>query len=361
MAKYRWAELLAAEDLGASGTKVIDIKVTKPISQIDIKFTVTKAGDGMSAGVPANITKIEIVDGSTRLVSLSGYELQALDYYNHPGKQFEHGQELTANSEEGHFVIDFGRWLWDEALAFDPSRFVNPQLRITWDEDVTDTSATANECEVWAAIFDEKEISPIGFLSAIEEYDYTCGAANSYETIKLPDDMVVRQMLVRAYQDGYEPWYQIDEARLDENNMERIIFEYTNLENYYRRMKGMWPRIEVYGVWNITDSERTFYVPCTDYWAQVLLVGHGTAGNLTVTTDDLRGGKIGVTSSATGEFTAHSIGYLPWHCYQFPFGKKDDIEDWWDPKDRNPRLRLRASTGATSGTGEVVLEKLYRY
>lgn len=359
--KYRTALLLAPEDVQSAGTKVIDLDLTSPISRIDIRFKITKGSDGMVAGVPACLPRIEIVDGSERLVSLTGYELQALGYYNRPGRQLEHGQELTANSEEGHYPIDFGRFLWDPELAFDPTRFNNPQLRIQHSELLTDASASSNELEVTAEIFDEKAITPIGFLSAIEEFDYTLGADNSFEVISLPDDMAVRQMLLRAFYTGYEPWYSIDEARLDENNLEKIIFDYTNLENYVRMMKAVWSRVEVAGVWNIVTSERTFYVPATDYWAQCVLAGHGTAGNLTVTTDDLRGGKIGVTSSATGEFSAFSFGYLPWHCYQFPLGPPMEIEDWWDPKDRKPRLRLRASTATTNGIGQVVLEKLRRY
>ena len=229
---YRTANLMAAEDVGPSGTKVVDINVSKPISQIDLTFKTTKASQGQSAGSPANISWIELVDGSKRLFSLTGYECQALAYYSRPGISCDHGQHISSLSEFDTYPILFGRHLWDKELAFDPTKFVNPQLRITYDEDVSDTSVTANEMEIFAHIFDELAISPVGFLSAIEHYDYTLGADNSFETIELPDDRPIRQILVRAHQAAYEPWYSIDEARFDEGTLDKVAWEFTNLENY---------------------------------------------------------------------------------------------------------------------------------
>lgn len=358
---YRIAQLLAPEDLGATGTKVIDIDLDQPISQILIRFQTTKASQGMSAGAPANITKIEIVDGSTVLWSATGYECQAAAYYNRPGVSMEHGQHISTLSEADIYLITFGRWLWDEVLAFLPSRYRNPQLRVTFNEDVSDTSVTANELEVLAYIFDEKQISPIGFLSLQEWFDYTVGANNSYETVILPEDHVIRQILVRAYADGIEPWAQIKEARLDENNEQRIPWHYTSLENYYRAMKSEWPLIQTQIVLLSDTGGYNFYVPQTDYWSGVVGLGLSSTTEVYHDTVASKGGKISITGSGNVHFLGTSFGYLPWHCFQFPMGMKDRIEDWYDPRDQKPRLRLRAGSTGTSGTGQVVLEQLRRY
>lgn len=359
---YRTSQLLVAEDVGPAGTKVIDINVSKPISQLDITFKTTKASQGQSAGSPANISKIELVDGSKRLFSLSGYEAQALAYYSRPGIVCDHGQHISTLSEFDIYPILFGRWLWDQLLAFDPKMFVNPQLRITFDEDVSDNSVTANELEVWAHIFDEMAISPLGFLSAIEHYDYTCGAADSYETIELPDDRVIRQILVRAHQAAYEPWYQIDEARFDEGTLDKIAWEFTNLENYYRRMKSHWPPIVQQVATAPGSGGADYFLPMTDYYAGYTFLGLGGTTEVYNSLAAGRGGKMTLVESVAGiNVIGLAFGYLPWHCYQFPMGLKDVIEDWYDPKGKRPRLRLRASTGGTSGTGEVVLEELHRY
>tara|TARA_Y100000310_G_scaffold154415_1_gene153985 strand:- start:10878 stop:11960 length:1083 start_codon:yes stop_codon:yes gene_type:complete len=358
---YRDALLLASEDVGASGTKVIPIDITQPISRIEITFKTTKASQGMSAGSPANISKIELVSGSERLHSLTGYENQALAYYNRKGVVLDHGQHISTLSEVDVYVIDFGRYLWDEELALDPTKFDNLSLRITFDEDVSDTSATANAMEVWALIFDEKVISPMGFLSAIEHHDYTCGAENSYEPVKIPDDKPIRQLLVRAYKDGFEPWTTIDEARLDEGTLKRVPFDYTDLEMYYRRMKSVWNLIIQQIALVANTGTATFYVPMTDYYSGFLALGLGSTNELFHSSASSKGGKLVTDASANTNVLGLAFGYLPWHCYQFPLGLKDIIESWYNPQGKQPRLRLRAGSNGTGGTGQVILEELTRY
>ena len=358
---YRDATILSPVDVGASGTKVVDIDVSKPISRIEIRFKTTKTLGYMTAPGPANISRIELVTGSTPLHSLTGYENQALAYYNRPGVSMEHGQHIDGSSEMDNYVIDFGRHLWDEMLAFDPTRFSNPQLKITFDEDVADTGVSANELEIRAKIFDEKAVTPIGFLSAIEHYDYTCGANNSFETIEMPEDRVYRQLLVRAFYQGYEPWYNIDEARFDEGTLDRIPWEFTSLEAYYRMMKAVWTPIQTTIIGIASAGGRVFYVPSTDYWTTLMVTNQGNGADLYMSGASMRGGKATLISASASQFTGMSHGYLPWHCYQFPMGKQDVIEDWYDPAGKKPRLRLRASTGATSATGQVVIEELHKY
>lgn len=360
MAKHRSALLLAGEDVTTAGTKVIDIDVEKPISHIDIKWKVTKAQDNMDAGGPADLPKIEIVDGAKVLWSANGYLAQALGYYNRPGRQLDSGQVLGALSQENHFPIDFGRHLWDPLLAFDPKRYTNPQLRITHNESLSDTSATENELEVTADIFDEKVISPMGFLSAILHYDYTCGGNDSYEMVALPDDRIIRQLLLRAFTTDHEPWYTIDEARLDENTLGNIVFDHTSLENYFTMMRAKWEPLVFPYVLRANDDGEVYYLPATDYWANLVATPRGSATALQCSVDEGYGGKHTLYGSIVGiEANCIMSGYLPWHTFQFPFGIPTDMEDWYDPREKKPRLRLR--TGATGGIGQILLEELVPY
>lgn len=357
--KYRDALLFPAKDLGASGTEVIDINVSQPISRLEFTYKTTKGAQTMSYGTPANISRIELVDGSTRLHSLTGYENQALAYYSRPGRVMDHGQHIMNTSETDIYAIDFGRWLWDDQLAFDPARFVNPQLRITYNEATSTSTNSAGTLEVWAQIFDEKPVTPLGFLSAIEHYSYTHGAGDSYETIELPQDRPIRQMLIRADQAGYEPWYSQDEIRFDEGTLDKIAFEYTDLEMYYRRMKSYWPLITAQIAVAPGATGETYYVPVTDYYAGMSFMGQGGTEEVYVTAASSRGGQMALDSTTTNNILGVLFGYLPWHCFQFPMGLKDVIDDWYDPAGKKPRVRNRVNT--TGGTGQLVLEELYRY
>lgn len=360
--KYRRSLLMAPQDLGPAGTKVIDINIDKPLSRIEIKFQTTKATDGHVLGPPANILKIEIVDGSRVLHSLNGYESQALAYYSRGMVQMDHGQHSSGNSETDLYPIDFGRFLWDPELAFIPSNFSNPQLRITFDENLADAATSVNECEVWADIFDEGAISPVGFLAAIEHYAYTCGAADSFETISLPEDRAYRQILVRAYTIAREPWYTIDEARLDEGTLDKIPFDYTSLETYYRMMKAVWPMLNLTMEGISASGGTLFYLPVTDFRAALVPMPlGGNACDMCLSGSSMKGGAATVISASNSDFLAHVFGWLPWHTFQFPMGRQDMIDDWYDPAGKKPRLRLRASTSGTGGIGQVVIEELHRY
>ncbi len=357
MAKHRSALLLAGVDVDTAGTKVIDIDVEKPISHIDIKWKITKAIDYMAVGAPADLTKIEIVDGAKVLWSANGYLAQALGYYNRPGRQLDNGQILHGLAQENHFPIDFGRYLWDPMLAFDAKRYTNPQLRITHNQSLSDTSASENELEVTADIFDEKVPSPQGFLSAIQHYDYTCGGGDSYEMVALPDDRIIRQILVRAFTQGKEPWYTIDEARLDENTLGNIVFDHTNLENYFEMMKAKWGPLVLPYVLKANSDGEIYYLPATDYWANLVATVRSAASANNCTVDVGIGGQHTLFGSADGlEVNCIMSGYLPWHAFQFPFGDPTDLDDWYDPREKKPRLRLR--TGTTGGIGQVLLEEL---
>ncbi len=358
---YRHSLLLPAVDVGTAGTKIIDLNVTQKISRIRIRFKTTKVLSYMTAPGPSNIPKIELVDGSKRLHSLTGFENQALAYYSHTGISMEHGQHIATMSEVDLYQIDFGRKLWDPLLAFDPAKFLNPQIQIQHSESLADTSNSTNELEVWLDLFDEKQVAPIGYLRAFEHHSFTPGTSGSYEDVKLPEDYPIRQMLVRAYYAAAEPWYEISEARLDENNQERIPWEYTDLEQYYRRMKAEVPMGHSPFIAGVTTSARVFYIPWTDFWASVTGLAIVSDSGLFTDQASLKGGYASLLSGADRQQVGEARGYLPWHCFQFPLGDQADPDDWYNPAGKKPRLRLRSYTGGASGTCQVVLEQMVKY
>jgi len=359
---YRQAEILSAQSLGVVGTKPIKIDIQKPISRITMKYQTTKGLSYMTAPGPANVPKIELVSGSKVLHGLTGYENQALAYYNRPNISMEHGQHINVSDEVDLYVIDFGRYLWDELLAFDPLRFDNPELKISFNRVLADTSASADEVEIWADIFDEKVISPMGFLLATEHYDYTAPIGGGFQAVSLPEDRPIRQILVRAHQDGKVPDYILDQIRLDEGTLDRIAFDYTNMEDYCQRMKSVWPQIRTPLVVHPKPNDaRVFYIPQSDYDASIHYLSIGAFNELYETTTSLQGGKIILESSLDAVVHGEARGYIPWSTFQFPLGKQDVIEDWYDPTGRKPRLRLHIANLAAIGDVQVVLEELYKY
>lgn len=356
---YRIVKIYPEETLSVAATKTMDLNVQDPISRIDIRFVITKVVDTMSGHPAIDVTKIELVDGSDVLFSLSGYECQALNIYDRRCGTMLEGDRSIGVDQVGHYGVDFGRWLWDEMLAFVPTKFNNPQLKITYTLTNSDASATAGKLEVIGYLFDQKTVSPIGFLMSKEFYSYTCGAANSYEYVDLPKDYVLRKLLIRGFKAGSEPWAQISEFKVDEDNEKRIPLDWL-VENYTRFMKGYWTEVEEFIAGHVTTPSKVFYITPTDY-CSVAVMGGGIS---TLYYDGtITGGKVTLyLASGSCSFQGLARGFCPNHCVEVPFGEPDKMEDWYDITSIGAlRLRLRAGSSGTGGTGQVVLQQLRKY
>ena len=359
---YRKATILAEETITAAGTKEIDIRIKKPISRITLAWRTTKTLNYCTAHPAADMVKIELMDGSDILHSLSGYMNQALCIYDRKVPTMCYGQHIAASYEYSMYGIDFGRKLWDRELAFDPTRFANPQLKITHNLKLSDTGVSSAYLEVLADVFDEKIIAPIGFLMAKEHYSYTPGTDGTYEYIKLPIDHPYRQLLIRAFEIKYDPHETIEKLKLDEDNDARIPLD-IDLEDYNRINKGVNNMvIEPVCGYIGGGTIGVFYITPTDMVCVLAGEGHGTAGCKTGVTTYPRGGYVDVRSDDTNAYQGMAMGWLPNHTMQIPFGLQDDIDDWYDVKKVGDlRLRLEAGTRGSSGTCQVAVQQLRKY
>lgn len=356
---YRYAALLEDESLGAAGTETIDIDIKDPISRLEIGWHPTLADTAMLAALAAGITTIELVDGSDVLHSMDGRENQALCIYDRRVPTMNHGELSNGADCYASFGIDFGRYLWDRELAFDPKRFRNPQLKITHDRTAIGASTSTHLLDVFAHCFDERAISPIGFLMSKNHYTYTPAANNALENIDLPTDYPIRQLLLRGYQAQQDPHDVCDELRIEEDNLKRIPFD-CNLEWYIRRMKGVWALIqEMWGEYG--GSSYTKYITSTDHMTVVSGYSFEEAGN-PVVEQYTKGGYVQRNASTGHMILEHSTGYLPHHCIQFPFGLQDDLDDWYDvTKVGSVKARVRAAAQFSGAEISIILQQLRRY
>jgi len=219
--KTRIATIQAAEALGASGTKIIDINIQDVISRIMVNFFPTNADTTILKHPSADIEKIELVDGSDVLFSLTGAQCQAMNFYDRDGKMPYSSLRQYASGARVLFGMDFGRYLFDPVMAFDPKKFINPQLKITWDRANSNAACAACTLEILAQIFDEDQPDPSGFIMNKEIYSYTV-ATTGYEYIDLPTDYVIRQIFAKAFLADYGMTSIFDAFKLSEDNDKRI-------------------------------------------------------------------------------------------------------------------------------------------
>jgi len=222
----RLATLQPPIDLGAAGTRVIDIDTKDQISAIDIVFTcVNVTVSVMLDWVMACITKIEVVDGGTVLYSATGAQAFGIDAYSNRRLPW-YDASLTVGGNFGFAArLNFGRYLWDDDYALRPEVYKNLQLRITHNEAACNTAVIVNSFAAYAHV----DSTPQGgnaasYLLTKEVKTYPmAGAAHEYTD--LPTDGDMRAVFLQGKTNDHDLQDLIDTLKLDLNTGGSVIFE----------------------------------------------------------------------------------------------------------------------------------------
>lgn len=355
---YRHAVIMSETDLGSTATKTVENLGVDPISRLSVVFRPTGGSNSAVAHPAASISKIQLVDGSDVLFSLTGYQTQALNILRARKPHPQVIQFFTGGTPQVPFHIDFGRYLWDEQLAFDPTKFNNPQLKITHDETAWDASCSSHGISVHAHVFDEKKISPMGFLMMKEVKAYSPVSGADEET-NLPTDYPHRALFIQGFCSGGGMRAIVQEVRLDEDNDKRVIIDgdVDLLRNYLDEFWG-----DAIDTIVATIAATSTVLFCTGH-NHNQVVGMVDTVDKTVGGRDLSGGTFWVEAEASGLGNITVRGKNPHGVMGVPFGNQDDIDDWFDVS-RVGKLRLRIKGGPNSSasyTNRIVCEQLRSY
>lgn len=354
---YRLASLLSSEAANTAGTKTIDVNVKQPISRIIVEMKGTNNGSVPTAHPAKMVSKIELVDGSNVLFSLSGVEAQALNFYERG--RLPQGLMCYVNDVQcsANFELNFGRWLWDELLAFDPTKFNNPQLKITHDLAAGGSAPDAATLAVYAMCFDEKKVTPQGYLMSKEQYTYTL-VASAKEHIDLAVDLPYRFLLIKSLTAGKNPHENFNKIKLSEDNDARVLINDESVSALAKIFED-YPRILEEILAADLDGEETIY--CTPAYLECN-VGQGmNAADTALFADQGYGGAFDATGTNGALSQWLVTGHMPHGALLIPMGKKDVIEDWYDvAKVGSLKATITAGSGA-SGTCEVFSQQLKKY
>jgi hypothetical protein len=356
--KYRTATLMAEENLGTSGTKLIDLNVQDPISALQFQARITVSTGARLIPEPDVMSKIELIDGSDVLLALSGAQMAAIGFYEGM-KQIDWAAcNLTSETEEGYLKFNFGRYLWDTLLAFDPKKFRNPQLRITFNTAAVQALATPLYLRINAELFDEKAISPQGFLQTKEFHSYV-GAATTYEYIDLPTDLVLRKLYLQTKNFGAAHFQNLTSVRLSEDNDKRVPFDIL-VKDWMNLQLAEFGRCHQYvGAFGNGSSYPVWGAPCNVENFNVMNASAQAAIQATTGT----GGKFSFdTASGTNILIGELSGSLPYFVHCYPFGDQMDMADWYDvTRIGSLRFRVYSGSAGASCTFNTILQQLRKY
>jgi len=214
---------------------------------------------------------------------------------------------------------------------------------------------------VYAQLFDEKMITPVGYLMAKEVQSYTL-ADNAHEYVDMPTDHPWRKLLVRAQRDGAEFTAQLAHMKLSQEADKKVIFDHDSRDVVLQQMSQSPPyREHLYG---------SGYAVAKNHWCTpALYVRFGrTSWRTTVAGGDGAmysgaGGRFQHIQAAAGpNWQAICEGFLPHAVMEYPFGLQDEINDWFNVSGLGS-VKLDITGGAAVGTAncEVCLQQFVQY
>ena len=350
MANYREVEIRAPESIATAGSKRINLDVTEPITRLDVIWKKTNSNRTPIAHPGLIVSRLEVIDGSDVLFSMPGSEAVALAYYKSglvPG--------IMINYELGQWSmvcasIYFGRHMWDEKLALDPRRFSNLQIKIAHNLALGGSTGTVADLSVYAHVFDEKQVQPIGFLQAKEIYSYL-GAASSWYYIDMPSDHQIRAVMFGCDQATEGPDYEFEEFKIEEAQGKRVIMHDT-AERYCFQAAARDPLWGEHVILKpaAAATDLTFYG--TPHWERRFV------GNVEGTAYAIAGvsnaGCLFKVQNATAAAIIEGwiFGHCPFGQLYIPFGEPEGME-FWDVN-RAGSGKLSIKNGASSDTDEYV-------
>lgn len=367
--RYRHAYIEDNKVLANSGTEVIDIRVTEPITELMVRIYALNYNSGnVQSPIARCISKIEIVDGSDVLFSLRGQQAIALYYFDAGRMPSRNINEHWNNAQVDHFPIRFGRFLGDPVLAFDPTKFTNPQLKITWDLETVNTvdsdgfQSGSGRLTVIANIMEEAGAAPTGFLMNKEHYSFTT-ADSGDENIDLPTDYPYRKLLVRSYIAGNEMAAVITDLKLTVDQGKFVPFDLHSVD-LARKMEDwfgvarqeihfladhldtreVWMDMEV-GAWGLLHSDLSGVVTIGDSWASRVTLG-------------LRDQDGAAMTAAYGYI--YTTARCPESCFCYPFGRQDQIAEAFNAPGFNS-VRLVLTQDVADAAASVVLQQIRSY
>lgn len=357
---YRHVELLGLKTISADQTEIVDIDLVDPISRIILDLRVTNGVGADSTGFPAEaVTSIQLVDGAEVLYSLTGLCAHALDIYcagEHPRGGWQNYLQTTET--EMRIALDFGRYLYDPMLALVPQNFRNLQLKVTHDISAGGMSPSSCKMAMHAEVFDEKVVTPLGFLMSKEIKSWS-GTIAAHEYTDLPTDYPYRKLFIQGLERGAPPHWVLGRIKLSEDQDKRIIVD----DDFRDILFGMGRKnAYISEAWNGVGqtSQAVYHVtPTMDVhgaatgWSNVLATKQADSY-------DGDGGEFKIICEGLGNIVFNVSGWAPHGVVCIPFGDDQNIDDWYNV-DAVGSLKLDVTGGRTGTTSKVFVQQYRKY
>lgn len=359
MARIRNTVILDSEAATTAATKTIDLNVDEPMTNMIVRFKGTNSSSTPTAYPTKMVSKIELVDGSDVLFSLSGTECVAMNFYERvmfPMQTVDYRDNVMAIPT---FLLNFGRYFGDKKLAFDPTKFNNPQLKITHNKALGGSAPDAGSLEVMGNVFDGGGVSPAGFLMTKEHKSFAlANSTNEYTNMAV--DYPYRMIGIQSLAAQKQPWEQYNKLKLSLNNDKKVLLE-NNTSDY---IKEVCARFGPYHekIMGKTGATAVVHYVAPTYETSVVATPLSTTAAYFASAQSY-GGYVSIKANATVEFQANVLGYAPLGLIPLTFGDLNSPEDYLRLSSSDS-MKLKITGGSSVGsssTCEIITQQLRNY
>ena len=351
--------------LANAGTHIEEINIKDPIMDFLVKLEATNGGtSNIENSIIDVLESISIVDGSDVLWALDSEEILANQFYHY--KESQHlGIDETLSVVQGTvFKIPLGIGRMHPEVAFDPTKFANPQMVIEWDLDgargalgadafLTDTL----DLTIMADVIDEAPARPTGYLMTkqITEFLTTVGE----HRVEMPVDYPYRTVYIRSFIDAKDPETYLEKAEHSINERKYRPFD-IYMDDWTDWLK------EWYGRWHMS-AEYQSAMNATEDRNPYLRGNIGAsimpdAGFTLLTLDSLANALLNWTgaNAALAGIHASVSGTLPFGTWAWPYGDPETPEEWLKLT-RDDKSRLLVTGAIADATAQVFLTQYRTY
>jgi len=345
----------------------IDINIVDPISYLEVIVQATGGATSVTDHeVHDDVAKVEVVDGSNVIESLTMVEWQALNFYAVENQPLMKLSENAAAVQREGFVIPFGRFLGDPNYYLLPSKFRNPQFKINVTLTISATVGFATgsgRVTVIAHVIEDGAGTWMGTIMA-KELDSFTSAATGVRRTEMPCDYPYLGVMIKSLLtlNKAEAVITNMELELDSRKFVPANLSMAHLAEMNRQWFGAFLQdkiclkndtgtslLDLYDIAQATCSWSTTLQP-----AQIIAI---TAERITFGAM-LQTVAPAISLDATARVrNVFAKGFEPHGCLYYPFGRRTVDSDWLVvPNYKNFNAWLtQGAAGACAVVGEQVL------
>ncbi len=319
------------------------------------------------------ISKIAVLaNGATIIKSLTGYQAQALAFYDQGVLPPGDWRNYAANTQFEYLLINFGRYYGDPEIGLDLSKFANVELQIT--NTATSSDFTSLSVSVLGMYLRGSQAGQFKGYMRTEEWKAWTTVSDETKYNDLPVEHLIRRVLLQAIPDQ-------DASFVNETNMANLMddielsldtgqvrvykggIDDLMRENYLDTGK---PLIVGGQDYNTADKGTDFGIgrPIVFVGGSVSKDGSGSSTVPTLTADELNGTLSNESYEADSPINVIAIGMAPFYTAQFDFNLGWDMSNWLDPSQRKTvKLDIHTRSGATyaDGRNAIVLDRFVQF